>query len=328
METTATAIDVPRSGVRNLAGIAVRVSALWLFAGAFFKLFFGNPNLIPPLVREHTPFSLILTYEIAISIELAIVALAMLKPRVGWLAITPLFVFFLVLLGDMVRQGKSNCGCFGNAFELHPLVMMSIDAACLGFVLATRPWSAPFGRGAPWAAVGTAMAIGVVLPWIVIGDKSQKPADPGLVVTPGNGTTAPVPPADGGRKVWVEMHPERWTGQTVYDIAELTRQVPAEMIPTDGTIVFWRQSCDHCAAHLRAMASETDESKLILLVQVTDDMKASPAVDALPSGANVTRFALPEGPDYLVETPSELHVAGGVVQTYLDPKAIEALHPK
>jgi hypothetical protein len=326
METTATAIEAPHTGVRNLAGISVRFAALWLFAGAFFKLFFGNPNLIPPLLREHTPFGLILTYKLAISIELAIVALAMLKPRAGWIAITPLFAFFLVLLGDMVLKGKTNCGCFGSAFELHPLVMMSIDAACLGFVLATRPWSANFGRGAPSGAVAAAMAVGIALPWILIGDKSHVPSNPAQVTVPGDGTGAtskPPQPADHS-DVWIALSPASWVGKSVYDVTELTQWVPAEKLPSEGKIVFWRQGCTHCAQHLREMAAKPDASTPILLVQVMDDLKDGAAVDAKPSGSNVTEVQLPMGAVGLFETPVEVRLEGGNVTAVLDREKLEA----
>jgi hypothetical protein len=332
METTATALDLPRSGVRNLAGIAVRVAALWLFAGAFFKLFFGNPNLIPPLVKEHTPFGLILTYELAISIELAIVALAMLKPRVGWIAITPLFAFFMVLLGDMVLKGETNCGCFGKAFELHPLVMMSIDALCLGFVLVTRPWSASFGRGAPWGAVAAAMAAGIALPWILIGDKSGAGTGPSPVPSVGNGapgtnggaTTTPAKSGD----VWMEWRLESWIGKSIYDVAEFTKFVPVESIPSEGRIVLWRQSCTHCAKHLREMAGQPDTTTPILLVQVMDDLKSDPAVDAKPGGPNVTEVKLPMGAVGLFETPAEIRLEGGNVTAVLHEKDFEAARAK
>ena len=317
METTAPA--APRSGTFPLADVAVRVAGAWLFAGAFFKLFYGNPALIPPLVREHTPFSLILTYNLAISIELSIVALAMLRPRVGWIAITPLFAFFLVLLGDMVMKGETSCGCFGKAFEVHPLVMMAIDAACLGFVLATRPWSATFRRGAPWALVAAAMAVGIALPWIVIGDKSKVvPPPPPPVAGPSNGTSSKPPAQVDHSNVWIELKPASWVGKSIYDVAELAQWVPVEKIPSDGKIVFWRQGCSHCAQHLREMATGSDAAMPILLIQVMDDLKDSPAVDARPTGANVTEFQMPMGAVGLFETPTEVRLEGGNVTAVLD----------
>jgi hypothetical protein len=325
MDSTATlSNDSPANA--PLAPIAVRVAGAWLFAGAFFKLFFGTPNLIPPLVRDYTPFSLILTYHVAIAVELAIVVLAMLKPRVGWIAITPLFAFFLVLLGDMLLKGQTNCGCFGKAFELHPGVMMLVDAACLILVLASRPWSASFRRGAPWAATAGAMAVGIALPWIIIGDKSHVSSDLVPVVVPSDGTTSttPAPAPVDHSDVWIPMSPENWVGKSIYDVAEFTQWVPTDKIPTDGKIILWRQGCTHCAQHLREMAAKPDGATPILLVQVMDDLKDSPSVDAKPSGPNVTEFALPRGAVGLFETPAEIRLEGGNVTAVLHEKEFEA----
>jgi hypothetical protein len=333
---------------------ALRIAAAWLLTGALFKLFGGNPNLIPPLVRTMTPFSLVLTYHIAIAVELVLVVLALLQPRIGWAPITALFVFFLVLLADLQLKGAASCGCFGEAIDTPPLLIMAIDATALACVLITRPWSSLRGRGASWPVTGAAIALAIVLPWLCIRDHSaaivpagsnpSTSANAGAASDPhghGNGSagtststskpnsssgdpthpptagTTPTKPAtDQAGQVWIELHPEKWAGKTIYDVSELTKYVATDAIPSDGRIVFWRQGCTHCAAHLRDMANETINEP-ILLVQVPDDLKDSRAVDAMPSGPNVTQIALPAGTVGLFETPFEVRVEGGVVKQVL-----------
>jgi hypothetical protein len=337
---------------------ALRIAAAWLLTGALFKLFGGNPNLIPPLVRTMTPFSLVLTYHIAIAVELVLVVLALLRPRIGWASIAALFVFFIVLLVDLQMKGAASCGCFGEAIDTPPLLIMAVDATALVGVLATRPWSSLRGTGAPWGITGAAIALAIVLPWLVIRDhsaavapagnasgaqttsipgnsgSSSSPVNPSTTGGQGNGsqnpptaphapgtsgtptTKVPAPPVDPSQQIWVELHPEKWTGKSIYDVAEFTKYVSTDVIPSDGRIVLWRQGCTHCAAHLREMANETIDEP-ILLVQVPDDLKDSRAVDAMPSGPNVTQIALPSGTVGLFETPFEVRVEGGVVKQVL-----------
>ena len=92
--------------------------------------------------------------------------------------------------------------------------------------------------------------------------------------------------------------------------------------------MLWRQGCDHCKKHLEEMANEKNESQLILLVQVQDDLKSSRAVEAMPNGPNVTLVALPENQEFGVTTPLELVVEGGVVKAVLDEQAFEDARKK
>jgi hypothetical protein len=297
-----------------LATIAVRLAATWLLIGALFKLFAGTPALLPPLVREMSPFGLDLTFHLAIAIELAVVCVALLKPRWGWPLIAATFTLFLVVLGDQQARGAASCGCLGSAVKMPPLVMMAIDGGLLAFLLATQPWRRLKSAGAPIVAVALAVVVSFAAPWLVIKSSSGD-----NVVTPANGDPK-TPPAN---VRYVVLYPERWVGKSIYDIGDFAPYVGADKLPTDGRIVLWRQSCDHCAKHLRDMANEKDESQLILLVQVADDLDKGRAVDAMPSGANVTQVVLPETPSFTVETPVEIRVAGGVVTAALYEKDFE-----
>lgn len=297
----------PKTGSQKLAALAVRLAALWLLTGALFKLFAGSPKMIPELVLSSSPFSWTLTYQIAIAIELSIVCVAVLKPHRGWIPITAIFGVFMALLIVMTLEGKASCGCMGDTIKIHPAIMLAIDGALLIFVLATKPWQhlAPPGLSTLLVIVGVFASI--ALPWIVV-----RPEQGAL--TPGNPTAAP------GR-VYISMEPEKWSGQSIYDIEEFTRVVPLDKIPSDGRIVLWRQHCDVCAKHLREMASETVTTP-ILLVQVMDDLSSSRAVDLMPTGGHVTEVQLPPG-EGLFTTPIEIRVEGGLVKAVLDAEHFE-----
>ncbi|MBL8858508.1 MAG: hypothetical protein JNL28_08400 [Planctomycetes bacterium] len=311
-----------RTGLQKYAALAVRLAALWLATGALFKLFAGSPKMLPELVRDYSPFpTWTLTFQVAIAVELSIVCIAVLKPHWGWMWITGTFGFFLVLLTGMMAKGVASCGCLGDSVSLPPWVMMCIDGVLLAFVLATKPWKslAPPGLSTPLLALGIAASL--ALPWIVI-----QPQD--AVVPPlTNGTEisgTPTDPQKSPSRVYIQWDPIKWKNKFIYDVAEFTRLVPEGKIPSDGRIVLWRQSCDHCAKHLREMADEKEATQPILLVQVMDDLKSGRAVDAMPVGAHVTTVELPPG-EGLFTTPVEIRVAGGTVTDVLYEEDFEKL---
>ncbi|MDZ4772201.1 MAG: hypothetical protein SGI72_03610 [Planctomycetota bacterium] len=313
-----------KTGLQKHAALAVRLAALWLATGALFKLFAGSPKMIPEFVLEHSPVSWTLTYQIAIAIELAIVCIAILKPHRGWMLIAAIFAFFIALLLDMALKGKESCGCMGDNVKINPLVMLGIDSAFLGFVLVTKPWKSlsPPGLSTPLMLLG--VLVSIALPFLVV--RPEQPVMPltvnggTTVVDPGSTTTTP-------SRVYINMDPGKWSGKSIYDIEEFTRLVPMDKIPSDGRIVLWRQSCDHCAKHLRDLANEKGAPTPILLVQVMDDLKSGAAVDVKPSGGHVTEVQMPLG-EGLFTTPVEIRVEGGVVTAVLYEEDFEKQNAK
>jgi hypothetical protein len=302
--------------VSPLARLALWLCAIWLAAGAYAKLVYGTPVLLPEVVRNHTPLSLDLTYTLVIGIEFALVALCFLRPRLAWLPMLALFGFFEFVLATQIAAGAESCGCFGGGLKVSPKLMMAVDSALLLALLATKPW---IGRKRGGAGIGLllgalVLAFAVPAVWIAV-RQSEGPVNP----SPGNGAAPPVKAPD-----WVALHPEAWVGKSVYDIDEITKWIPAEKLPSDGRIVLWRQGCTHCAEHLRAMANGDKGEQPILLLQILDDERDSRAVDALPSGAHVTLAEFPKGMQVVLETPWDITVAGGNVTAALDRKALEA----
>lgn len=289
-----------------LPSLAVRLAGAWLATGALFKLFAGSPKLLPQLVVDASPFGLDLTFKLAVAVELLIVVVAFLRPRAAWLPLALVFAFFEVVLVSQQMAGAESCGCLGDTVKMPPAAMMAIDGALLAFLLLSRPWRAwagtPLFAGRTLAACALLGALAFASPWLVI--RGGPAADPAAA-------------ADGAatRQARYEIwEPAKWTGQLVYDIPELARHVqPVESLPSDGLIVLWRASCDHCKEHLAKLRGEDKGERPILLLQLQDDLKSTAVVDALPEGAHVAKFQTPAGVDIVLQTPWDIVVAGGVV---------------
>ena len=295
----------PRSG---FGSIVVRLAGLWILIPALAKLFLGTPKDLPPFVRDHSPFGLDVTFHLVIGIELTLVALAWIAPFLAWSPIVALFAFFDFILVTQLRAGAKNCGCFGETIHVDPHVMLWVDSALLLALLLARPWrSTSRAVGRRLAPLGACIAVAFALPWIVI-------RNPGAASADGQAAAAPR---------WVEMQPDKWVNKSVFDVEDLTRWIAQDKLPTEGKIVLWRQSCEHCAAHLRLMAGVHDETTPILLVQIRDDLKASRAVDLMPDGPNVSHVELPENQEIVLQTPWELRVEGGVITSALPPQPDE-----
>ena len=294
------------------ARVAVYLAATWLLAWALMKLFLGNPMEVPETVRTSSPFDAELTFKVAIAIELSVVCLAIVRPSWGWLPMAGLYAFFVALLVPMVASGAESCGCGGGAVKMPPLVMMAIDALLLAGLLVTRPWRALAGKGLPLVLLAVGLVVSWAAPWLVIRSARN-------VVGP---ITAATVESAGIR--YVELHPETWKGQAIHDVAELTQWIAPEKLPIEGSIVFWRQSCPHCAKHMRELATKDDGSRQFLLVQVQDDLANAPEVDAMPQGEHVTKFAFPEKLQGAFTTPFEVVVTGGNVTAVLTEKELHA----
>jgi hypothetical protein len=294
---------------RGFASTAVRLAGAWLLAGALAKLFLGTPKDLPEIVRKLSPFGLDLTFHLVIVVELAIVWLAFLKPRWAWPLVLALFAFFEYVLASQLSAGAKSCGCFGATIKVSPYLMVGIDSALVVLLLVTRPWSTITKSGVRPDVVAAIIALSAALPWLVIRTEA------GPATTPGEPTKAR----------YVQLDPDKWLNKNVYEIAELTRWIPAEKLPTDGKIVLWRQGCDHCALHLRKMAREDDGSRPIVLLQIRDDLESSREVDAMPAGPHVTMLSTPDNQQVMIETPWEIRVEGGLVKEAIDRPHAEAM---
>ena len=94
---------------------AITSAALWLLAGAGFKLLAGTPNDLPPVVRDF-PLELGLTYKLVIGLELCVAFLALLQPKWSWVPVVAVFLVFDAILAGMLSE--ASCGCFGSTITI------------------------------------------------------------------------------------------------------------------------------------------------------------------------------------------------------------------
>ncbi len=292
--------DEPKTN--PLAAWAVRAAALWILAGALFKLLLGTPADLPQVVRDF-PLELGLTYKLAIAIELCVASVAILRPRIGWIPLTAVYLVFEVVLVTQMAGGEASCGCFGSDVPMKPWMMMVMDTVLLVAVLVTRPWR--ITGGLPWVAVLVACAIGIALPFLLDRQASGPAAD-------GGGTEG----GGGLGQEWAELNVEDWEGELIYD-TELAKWIEGDpySLPGDGLWVIWRWTCEHCALHLEELALNPTSHPFIVLVRLKEphDTEANRAVFVMPQGDNVLEASCPPNVEYVITTPGELLVEGGII---------------
>jgi len=292
----------------NLPGITVRLCALWLAVGALFKLFLGTPGDLPKAFVELLPIPVETAFPLVISAELALVVLAMARPAWAWIPLTGLFLFFEFLLSQLIAAGATSCGCMGGTIEISPVVMAVIDGVLLLAMLASRPWARRAGPDLSLAVLALGLVIAAVVPWLYIEKRTSGP-----------------------EAEFVVIHPERWVNQVIYDVAELQQHMhpgDVEKLPTDGFVILWRQSCEHCAAHLHELANDkvkNDGSRPIVLLQILDDLENARVVTAMPQGPHVSELQFKQGPQFAIQAPWEIVVEGGLVTAALDEEHAKAL---
>ena len=291
----------------NPSYVAVLLATAWLAAIALMKLFAGNPGDLPRVVLDHTPFEATPTFALVIAVELSVALVALLRPRVGWVLLAGLYLVFEAVLAALIAAGAKSCGCAGGAITISPLVMCAIDTTLLLLLVASRPWKNLVDPRVPAGALVALVAVAIGFPWFKVEQR-----------------------AGGETPAFLVLHPDRWVGQMIFDAPELVAHLePAdvEKLPTDGLVLLWRQSCDHCRDHLIALANDKvqhDGSKPIVLVQLRDDLDKSSQVEVFPEGAHVTRLQFKVGPTFAIQTPWELHVEGGTITKALDAEQSKA----
>jgi hypothetical protein len=300
---------VPQTDRRaRLFVVALGALSAWVLLGAVFKLFWGTPALLPkPVIEsgERLGFDLGLTYRVAIGMELAIVAVALLRPRLGWWALAALMVVFDLVLGAQIAAGETKCGCFGTSFSPSPKLMLALDTALLVFLLVTRPWSSA-RRGLPLAVPVALAAVALALPWFF--DRELKPT---LTV---DGQDVEVQDGD-----WIVLDLENWVGQEIWDTPlgkpPLSTSIDVNTLALDGLWVFWRATCDHCKEHLAAMQAKEQGQRLIVLVQMEEktDTLANRIVHEMPDGNFVQHATLPPSIQYVISAPGELLLEAGKI---------------
>lgn len=302
--------------LRPLAAIAVVLAAAWLATGAGYKWLAGSPNDLPSQMHA-LGLDIVLVYKLAIGIELAVVAAALLLPRIGWVLLALQYVVFLSVLGMQISAGSASCGCFGSKITISPEVMAGIDGTLLALLLVSRPWSTKFW-GLPFAVTGIVVALGLAAPWLYTRQIT-------IDGTPNGGTP---------RAGFVLFEEKSWLGKQVQDCdfaAHLDTPDGANSL-MPGTWVFYRLSCPHCGDHLRAMYNADPKTEPITLVLIPEqDLDPNAVkVDLKPEGVHVTEVSLKSGIDYVMTGPVDLLVGWDYqvkVVRLADDLAVEGVAP-
>ena len=297
----------------TLAATIVRLAALWVLAGACYKLFSGSPNDLPPIVREFF-LGPDLTFRLAIAIELSIALTALVVPRVGWALLVAQFAVFLAILVQLMLSGVSSCGCFGSKVTISPRTMFTIDTICLLAILASKPWRIPKRDREPSLLiplVGTALAF--LAPFVYIESASN------AVVAQRDAETGAWKPLEGiEKKRYAELYPSTWVGKDIHD-TELAAYMDVDAQVTDGTWILYRVSCDHCATYLRHLYESFDpaEGRFCTYVRLSEEGDEEARVVNPDHLAYGMEAVLPELA-WVVTTPWRLELEGGVVKEAVD----------
>jgi len=295
--------------------ISLVVAALWVAAGALFKLLAGSPNDMPPSVQEWPLLEPAWTFRLAIGVELCVVILALARPRVGWLALVLLFAFFDFLLYGLVQAGDASCGCFGSSVPIKPWQMMAIDSLLLVAILVTRPWRGFQPRPlkpkalAPYFA---GMLVALALPWFLFHEAqvvTRTDEDTGEEITEVSGE-------------WHRFEPSEWEGQMIHDTDLATfiaDEGGADLIPVPAQVIIYRLSCDHCRLHFELLMQEPIVDRALVLIRVPEPSNPTDVVTGVipPAAVELTLRELPRG--YGITTPvifelDEFFVIGQVAE--------------
>jgi hypothetical protein len=322
--------------------IALLIAVGWLLAGALYKLLEGSPNDLPPMVQDAAQrmfsMDMVATFRTAITVELIVVALALVRPRVGWLVIAAQYCVFIGILAWMQLLGAEKCGCFGSKINIKPLEMLAIDGPILLLLLASRPWRIRTGFSAQaWGAVLLFAGVAWWLPhWKITTDIAPPVGGAGEQVAGGNegppdgagnggagaggaeDTGAPVNPLAGVD--FVQLKPHDWAGKVIYDTELATTLLVggADDLPFPAHVILYRKSCEHCRDHLNKLATESPiTDKGLVLVLIPEDASMPNVIEMLPEG-HLHKELWPTKRGYGLATPwafdiSDLAEVTGVV---------------
>ncbi len=297
------------------ARLAIFLCMAWLLVGAAFKLLKGNPSDLPETIRLLSPLSVYDTFRGAIAIEICIVALALIWPRLGWMCLTAIYVVFLGLLFKLMQAGATGCGCFGGAIKLAPWMMMAIDGVLLLLMLLSQPWKRLPKTTMPMLRAVTLVpifALAFFLPWTLFIEVVIPPID-----VDANGNNVVVEEGDAGpmKGDFYMFDITTWEGEMIFDI-DLGHFVdPAgslETLPAPLHVVLYRKSCDHCAEHISELATNPQDDRPIALVRIPeiDDADVPNVIELKPDGHFPIELRLLER-GYGCPTPSSFDVDEG-----------------
>jgi hypothetical protein len=240
----------PPSGAR----LFLTLAALWVAAGALFKLFAGTPADLPPTIQEFPLLRPAWSFRLAIGIELSIVILAFLRPRCGAKLLILMFIAFDLLLMQMMRSGDASCGCFGSKVPIEPWMMMVIDSALLAGLVLRRSWRVGPEECKSIVKLLPLFALVLIYPWFKFGEETL------VVDTQG---------AD-----WHHFTPSQWEGEMIHDldlVGFFEDPSVVDQIPPPAHVILYRLSCEHCKEHFEKLMVTPIVDRPIVLIEIPEN---------------------------------------------------------
>jgi hypothetical protein len=311
---------------------------------------------------------LVLNMQLMVAVELALVAIMVLVPKFARItAIAILSLFCVILVAELVekvqsaafaREGIASllkpCGCFG-AWSPPTIVTFMIDLALLiGCLVCAQ---GPRARTLPGPTIANAAALAslVVAPVVVFmqpervvvappqaqdgtsqqAEAANPPATDGTTAAPP--APAVAPPANAPAVAWPAMPAKLAPTYVILDkravgtpfaslpvAGLLAQQVPADIQSGRKTFIFYRENCDHCfEVTNKHFAGEVANPTYSIKVPDSTGGKTYPN-----PCATCTKWELPKGPDYMIETPMIMTIVDGTIAAICKdadkPGALEA----
>ncbi len=330
----------------RVTGVVVRIVAMYVLLGAVAKVLWGAPSDLPAALLDMVRWNEQNLFDLVIFVELFVAGLALVSPKIGWPLVSAALTGFVIVLVQQLRGGEASCGCFGSAFTVPTQVMLGIDLLALIGVALVQPWSSL--RSTSWraSAVVPAPLLAVVGVWYVhsatiapvqslpdlddsalVDQTSDTPEDEQLVVNPPRTSPSPPPPEPIATKRppvpkesdWrlparlpriITLRPPDWVNYPLRECALATWADTSKM-PEDCTLIFYYDTCPHCAEHIEAKADSADRVDYVFIQLPTARNSRYPrVVHELPRGLHVK---LPAGPRWQIETPWDVVVRKGIV---------------
>jgi hypothetical protein len=263
---------------RTWPALVVRGIALWILAGAAFKLLLGTAADLPRFLRE-APLDIRWTYRLVIAVETFVALFALARPRRAWPLVALLLLVFVGGLVALAIEGAPSCGCFGAKLPIPPIVMLGIDLTLFVLLMVAAPWRLPPARSSvDLGSAAVALALAVVA--TVALDREGH--------------------AIGSLRPQEYVDVERWVGRPVEE-TPLARWADLSQV-VDGQWFLYSETCEVCAECLWQFAAadgrmKDPEGKNLELTLVRVPQESSP--DDKPKV-----HAIPEGPDVHTVEPS------------------------
>lgn len=234
--------------------------------------------------------------------SLGLALLAGLWPHViRWVAAAAMAGFTVVAVASALR-GAADCGCFGPV-AVHPWLTAALDAVALAALLLTRP--APEPPAAPSAgrrlAVVLVLSGGLALPASLLLAAQQ----PGTLDEDG---------AIEGQGRLVVLEPQTWMDRPLPLIPHI--EGGAALAEGAWRVLLYHHDCPDCIERIDALADADDESAPPLaLVEVPP--RGPLPLEPLP--AEWRHLPLDDSRNWVVATPTLIHLEAGVVQSVQPP---------